>query len=105
LDKLVLKTPLTNTIIIHDLKGRMYFSIYQKSFTLSFTRFTHFTLKIYAEFFTLFTRYCFTFYVLRFLPTAVFHRLLGVYTDRDTLITNPIANPNSDPNPNAIPEI
>jgi len=40
----------------------MYFSKYQKPFTLSFTRFTHFTLKIYAEFFTLFTRYYFTFY-------------------------------------------
>jgi len=58
LDKLVLKLHLRNTIIIHELKGLMYFSKYQKPFTLSFTRFTHFRLKIYAKF-------------LRFLPVTV----------------------------------
>ena len=46
----------------------MYFSKYQKPFTLSSTRFTHFTLKIYAKFFYAF--YPLLFYVLRFLPTA-----------------------------------
>ena len=48
----------------------MYFSKYRKPFTLSFTRFTHFTLKIYAEFFYAF--YPLLFYVLRFLPIAHF---------------------------------
>jgi len=42
----------------------MYFSKYQKQFTLSFTRFTHFTLKIYAEFFYAF--HPLLFYVLCF---------------------------------------
>jgi len=67
---LVLKITLKKHNYYHELNGRMYFSKYQKPFTLSFTRFTHFTLKIYAEFFTLFTRYCFTFYAFYQHPTA-----------------------------------
>ena len=42
----------------------MYFTKYKKPFTLSFTHFTHFTLKIYAECFYGF--YPLLLYVLRF---------------------------------------
>jgi len=42
----------------------MYFTKYKKPLTQSFTHFTHFTLKIYAEFFYAF--YPLLLYVLRF---------------------------------------
>jgi len=64
LDKLVLKITLKKHNYYTRVKRPNVLYKYKKPFTLSFTHFTHFTLKIYAEFF--YTFYPLLLYVLCF---------------------------------------